>query len=98
MAEIIAFPSRTDERQRALMRLSEAVSAHMTAVFSCKNVTNVLPHEMVREMYETMLADGFNYEPEVLNYMARDPDTLKRIETLFIAALKRNGTLPQNFG
>lgn len=98
MVHVIDFPRKTSEREAAIERLTVKLVAHLAVAFYEKKVLDSVPLDKVlRHMKDNMLNDGFDYKPEVLDYLADSPDYLKRIEQSVTQMLVQSGYLPPDF-
>lgn len=97
MAEIISFPTPDTGKREALDKVGAAVAAHMSAYLFMRQVYDVPIPKMVRGMCDIMMNDGFDYTPQMIELMLKDPSFMIRMERMIIDQLKKKGWLPEDF-
>lgn len=95
MADIIRLPKRVSPRDAAILRLSRKLLAHLTVRLYESGLHDRLPlHSFIAEMEDTLISDGVDYDPDILDSVLEDPDRLASIEKRFFDRMVRDGWLP----
>ncbi|RYD68020.1 MAG: hypothetical protein EOP83_01600 [Verrucomicrobiaceae bacterium] len=94
MAQLIEFPRKIAAKDDSLNRLAHKIMAHLTVVLYERDIMDIPVQAFVKEMCTTLVADGFEYDRAVLEEIGNNPDTMKRIETMFMNSLVDRGYIP----
>ena len=92
MVEIVPFPSR-DPRKEAIDRLAGRIAGHMAEVLYHKEALDIPVQRHARLMAEAMLKDGVHYDTAILDEITNNPETMKKIEGMFLRHLASIGAI-----
>lgn len=91
MAKIIQFPSKPIPQDEVMRYVAHRIIQHLIVVMYERNILDIPVQAFVKDMCTLLVQDGFDLDMETAEIMLSNPETLKRIERVFLRTLVERG-------